>query len=124
LFTDEPWTLRARTDDHEEPVLDNAEDSDISVPPPGLANEDVENHHGFYRNHDGVLEEPQNKIPFARGRLNPEYVNNFAMPLYSMMSISPLIYWKIIARQLNDTSQIKRDLQSQKNGKRTVYVAH
>jgi hypothetical protein len=91
LFTDKPWTLRARTDDHKEPVLDNEEDSDITVPPSALANEDVENHHGLYWNcdGDGVLKEPQNKMPFARGRLKPEYVNNFVTPLDSMMSIPP-----------------------------------
>jgi hypothetical protein len=53
-------------------VLDNEEDSDITVPPSGLANEDVENHHGLYWNCDDALEEPKNKMPFARRCLKPE----------------------------------------------------
>jgi hypothetical protein len=39
-------------------VLDKEEYSDITIPPSGLANEDVNNHHGLYWNHDGVVEEP------------------------------------------------------------------
>jgi hypothetical protein len=98
LVSDKYWTLRARTDDDQSPVLDNKDNSDITVPPSGSANEDVENHHGLYWNRDGVLEEPQNKSPLARGCLKLEYENNFATSLDSMMSIFPLIYWKIIVR--------------------------
>jgi hypothetical protein len=65
LFTGKPWTLRASTDDHEEPVLNNEDDNDITVPPSGLAIEDVDNHHGLYWNLDGVLEEPQKIILLA-----------------------------------------------------------
>jgi hypothetical protein len=48
LFYDEPWTRHARTDDDEDPVFDNEEDSDIAVLPSGLANENIETHHGLY----------------------------------------------------------------------------
>jgi hypothetical protein len=83
LLSDEPWKIRACTDDYQSPVLDNEDDSDVTVPPSGLANEDVENHHGLHWNRDGVLvlEERQNKIYFDHGRLKPEYVNNFAQHL-------------------------------------------
>jgi hypothetical protein len=91
LSNDEPWTLRARTYDHLEPVIDTEEDNDITVPPSGLANEDVESHPGLYWNRNGVLEEPRKKMPFDSRRLKPEYANNFAMPLDSIMSILPLI---------------------------------
>jgi hypothetical protein len=73
LFSDEPWTHRARTDNDEDPVFENEEDSDIAFPPSGLANENVKTHHGLYWQRDGVLEEPK-KMPFSRGRLKPEYV--------------------------------------------------
>jgi hypothetical protein len=116
----EPCTLRARTDDDQQPLLGYKEDSYITVPPSGLAKEDVHNHHGLYWNLDGVLEEPQSKMYFAHGHLKPEYVNNFATPLDCTMSISPLINWKIIARESNDNSQIKLDLQFKKNGNRTI----
>jgi hypothetical protein len=53
-------------------VFDTEEDSDIAVPPSGLANENVETHHGLYWQHGGgFLEEPKNKMPFFRGRLKP-----------------------------------------------------
>jgi hypothetical protein len=119
LFSDEPWTRRARTDDDEDPVFDNTEDSDIAVPPPGLANQNVETHHGLYWQRDGVLEEPK-KMPFLRRRLKPEFVKNFATPLNSIMPIFPLMYWKLIARELNDNIQTKLDLKFLKNGKRTI----
>jgi hypothetical protein len=60
------------------------------------------------------------KMPFSHGRLKLEYVNNFVTPLDSMMSISPLIYWKIVVHESNDNAQIKLDLQFQNNGKRTI----
>jgi hypothetical protein len=72
FFSDEPWTRRARIDDDEDPVSDNEEDSDISVPLSGLVNENVETHHGLYWQRDGVLEEPQNKMPFSHGLFKPE----------------------------------------------------
>jgi hypothetical protein len=120
LFSDEPWTRRVRTDDDKDPVFDNEEDSDIAVPLSGLANENVKTPNGLYWQRDGVLEEPQNKMSFLRGRLKPEYVKNFATPLVSIMSIFPLIYWKIIARESNDNAQTKLDLQFLKNGKQTI----
>jgi hypothetical protein len=118
LVSDESLTRHARTDDDEDPVFE--EDSDIAIPPSGLANEIVKNHHGVYWQRYGVLEEPQNKMPFSPGRLKPEYVKNFATPLDSIMSIFPLIYWKIIARESNDNAQTKLDLQLLKNGKRNI----
>jgi hypothetical protein len=120
LFSDEPLTHRARTDDDEDPVIDNEEYIDISVPPSGLANEKVDIHNGLYWQRDGVLEEPQIKMPFSRGRLKPKYVKNSATPLDSIMSIFPLIYWKVIARESNDNAQMKLNLQFLKNGKRTI----
>jgi hypothetical protein len=48
LVSDEPWTRHVCTDDDQAPALDNEYDSDITVPPSGLVNEDVENHHGLY----------------------------------------------------------------------------
>jgi hypothetical protein len=61
LFSEEPWTHRARTDNNKYPVFDNGEDSDISVPPSGLANKNVKTHHGLYWQRDGVMEEPKKK---------------------------------------------------------------
>jgi hypothetical protein len=55
-------------------VFDNEEDSDIAVPLSGLANENIETHHGLYWQRDGVLEEPKHKMPFSRRRLKPECV--------------------------------------------------
>jgi hypothetical protein len=110
LFSDEPWTRLARTDDYENPVFNNEEDSDIAVLPSGLENEKVETHHGFYWQCDDVLEEPQDKITSSRRRLKPEYVKNFETPLDSIMSIFPLIYWKIIARESKENAQTKPDL--------------
>jgi hypothetical protein len=85
-----------------------------------LVSEDVENHHGLCWNHGGVLEEPHNKMNVSRRSLKPEYVNNFSMPLDSMMSIPPLIYLKIISRELTENAQIKLELQFKKMGKRTI----
>jgi hypothetical protein len=89
LVSDEPWTHHARTDDNEYPVFDNEEDSDIKIPPSGLANKNVENHHGLYWQRDGVLEEPQNKMPFLRGRLKPEYVKTLRRLSIPLCLFSP-----------------------------------
>jgi hypothetical protein len=98
LFSDEPCTHRACTDNDEYPVFYNEEYSDIAVQHSGLESEDVETHHGLYWQLDGVLEEPKKKSFFAR-TFKPEYVENFATPLDSIMTILPLINWKIIVRE-------------------------
>jgi hypothetical protein len=58
LVTKELWTPRARTDDDQAHVLDNENESDITVLPSSLSNEDVDSHHGLYCYCDGVFEEP------------------------------------------------------------------
>jgi hypothetical protein len=59
-------------------------------------------------------------MPFSSGLLKPEYVKNFVKPLDSIISIFPLIYWIIIARESNDNAETKLDLQFKNNGKRTM----
>jgi hypothetical protein len=85
-----------------------------------LADGEVESHHGLYWKRDGVLEEPRRKMPKTIGRLKPEFVNNFGTPLDSIMSIFPLIYWKIISHEMNEDAHMKLEQQFDTTGKRTI----
>jgi hypothetical protein len=86
--------------------------------PPHLCDQDVENHHGLYWKHDGVLEASFNKMADTRGRLKPEKVHNFVKPLTYFMSMAPLVYWKSISRETNDNAKERLAMQVSKNGRR------
>jgi hypothetical protein len=85
-----------------------------------LSDGEVESHHVLYWKRDGVLEEPQRKMPKTSGRLKPEFVKNFGTPLDSIISIFPLIYWKIISRETNDNTHVNLEQQFTRTGKRTT----
>jgi hypothetical protein len=59
-------------------------------------------------------------MPKKNGRLKAEFMKNFGTPLDSIMSIFPLIYWKIISREMNDNAHMKLEQQVATAGKRTI----
>jgi hypothetical protein len=94
--------------------LDNVtieEEDDVAYVEQNFADGEVESHHGLYWKRDGVLEQPQRKMPKTIGKLKPQFVKNFGNPIDSIMSIFPLIYWKIISRETNDNAPMKLEQQ-------------
>jgi hypothetical protein len=104
-----PWEASTEAADEEEPCL-----RDLS-----LRDNDVEEHHGLVWKRDGALDDP-NKMALSEGRLIPEKARSFKTPLHSFMSIFPLVYWKIVAEQINEYAALHSKHQFLKNGKRTI----
>jgi hypothetical protein len=117
FVSDDPWTTHAGIG---EDTVSIEEEDDVAYVEQNLADGEVESHHGLYWKHDGVLEKPHRKMPRTIGRLKPEFVKNFGTPLDSIMSIFPLIYWKIISRETNDNAHMKVEQQFSTTGKRTI----
>jgi hypothetical protein len=117
LVSDDPWTTHAGAS---EDTLSTEDDDDVAYVEHNLADGEVESHHCLYWKCDGVLEEPQRKMPKMSGRLKPGFEKNFGTPLDSIMSIFPLIYWKIIYRETNDNAHVKLEQQFATTGKRTI----
>jgi hypothetical protein len=89
-----PWVENAE-------AASSAEQEDPFLRDLSLRDNRFEEHHGLVWKRDGVLAEP-NKIAPTEGRLIPEKAHNFKTPLHYVMSILPLIYWKIITEQTNE----------------------
>jgi hypothetical protein len=117
LVSDDPWTTHAGIS---EDTVSIEEEEDVAYVDHNLADGEVESHHGLYWKRAGVLEEPQRKMLKTIGRLKPEFVNNFGTPLDSIMSIFPLIYWKIISHEMNEDAHMKLEQQFDTTGKRTI----
>jgi hypothetical protein len=83
---DHMWTTRADAFDNGE-SRDGSDDSDDLHVPPHLHDRDVENHHGVYWKHDGVLEASVNKMTDTSGRLKPEEVRKFYKHVTSFICI-------------------------------------
>jgi hypothetical protein len=68
LVSDNPWTTHAGIS---EDTVTIEEEDDVAYVEENLADGEVESHHGLYWKRDGVLEEPQRKMPKTIGRLKP-----------------------------------------------------
>jgi hypothetical protein len=114
LVSDDPWTTHAGIS---EDTVSIEEEEDVAYVDHNLADGEVESHHGLYWKRAGVLEEPQRKMLKTIGRLKPEFVKKFCTPLDLIMSIFPLIKWKIISRETNDNAHMKLEQQFAMTGK-------
>jgi hypothetical protein len=68
LVSDDPWTTHAGIS---EDTVTIKEEDDVAYVEHNLADSEVESHHGLYWKRDGVLEEPQPKMPKTSGQLKP-----------------------------------------------------
>jgi hypothetical protein len=59
----------------------------------------------------------------TEGRLIQEKAHISKTPIRDVMSIFPIIYWKIIVEQTNEYSEWPMEQQFLKNGKRTLFGA-
>jgi hypothetical protein len=82
FVSNDPWTTH---DGVSEATVSTEDDNDVAYVEQNLADVEVESHHGLYWKHDGVIEEPQCKMPKTSGRLKPEFVKNFGTPLDSIL---------------------------------------
>jgi hypothetical protein len=67
LASDNPWKTHAGIS---EDTVSTEEEDDVAYVDQNIADCEVESHHGLNWKRDGVLEEPQYKMPKMSGRLN------------------------------------------------------